>query len=39
MPYMEDLFHVTREHVLLAVRVQCEALLVDRLSARDANPV
>ncbi|MEW2297535.1 helix-turn-helix domain-containing protein [Streptomyces sp. NPDC006743] len=39
MPYMEDLFHVTREHVLLAVRDQCEAVLVDRLSARDASPV
>ncbi|GAA3290490.1 IclR family transcriptional regulator [Streptomyces cinereospinus] len=39
MPYMEDLFHVTREHVLLAVRDQTEALLVERLSARDASPV
>ncbi|MFQ6148080.1 IclR family transcriptional regulator [Streptomyces seoulensis] len=39
MPYMEDLFHVTRRHVLLAVRDQGEALLVERLSARDASPV
>ncbi|MEU6478028.1 IclR family transcriptional regulator [Streptomyces sp. NPDC047017] len=39
MPYMEDLFHVTRQHVLLAVRDQGEALLVERLSARDASPV
>lgn len=39
MPYMEDLFHVTRQHVLLAVREGGEALLVERLSARDASPV
>ncbi|MFG3104457.1 IclR family transcriptional regulator [Streptomyces sp. NPDC048182] len=39
MPYMEDLFHVTRQHVLLAVRDGEEALLVERLSARDASPV
>ncbi|MFD2420448.1 IclR family transcriptional regulator [Amycolatopsis pigmentata] len=39
MPYMEDLFHVTRQHVLLAVRDQGEALLVERLSALDADPV
>ncbi|MEU6676520.1 IclR family transcriptional regulator [Streptomyces sp. NPDC046925] len=39
MPYMEDLFHVTRQHVLLAVREQQEALLVERLSALDASPV
>ncbi|MFE1311394.1 IclR family transcriptional regulator [Streptomyces sp. NPDC058755] len=39
MPFMEDLFHVTRQHVLLAVRDQGEALLVERLSARDASPV
>ncbi|MFF3976363.1 IclR family transcriptional regulator [Streptomyces sp. NPDC001828] len=39
MPYMEDLFHVTRQHVLLAVREQGEALLVERLSALDASPV
>ncbi|BCJ46993.1 transcriptional regulator [Actinoplanes ianthinogenes] len=39
MPFMEDLFHVTRQHVLLAVREENEALLVERLSARDAGPV
>lgn len=39
MPYMEDLFHVTRQHVLLAVRDGQEALLVERLSALDAGPV
>lgn len=39
MPYMEDLFHVTRQHVLLAVREQHEAVLVERLSALDASPV
>ncbi|MET8904314.1 IclR family transcriptional regulator [Streptomyces sp. NPDC004538] len=39
MPFMDDLFHVTRQHVLLAVRDQSEALLVERLSARDASPV
>jgi DNA-binding IclR family transcriptional regulator len=38
MPFMEDLFHVTRQHVLLAVREQQEALLVERLSALDASP-
>ncbi|MFE0208879.1 hypothetical protein [Streptomyces sp. NPDC058985] len=36
---MDDLFHVTRQHVLLAVRDQAEALLVERLSARDVSPV
>ncbi|MFC8452096.1 IclR family transcriptional regulator [Kitasatospora sp. NPDC057223] len=39
MPSMEDLFHVTRQHVLLAVREQQEAVLVERLSALDASPV
>lgn len=39
MPYMDDLFHVTRQHVLLAVLDQGEALLVERLSALDASPV
>ncbi|MFE5393031.1 IclR family transcriptional regulator [Streptomyces sp. NPDC056568] len=39
MPFMDDLFHVTRQHVLLAVRDQADALLVERLSARDASPV
>ncbi|MEV5676729.1 IclR family transcriptional regulator [Streptomyces sp. NPDC052179] len=39
MPFMEDLFHVTGQHVLLAVRDNDEALLVERLSAHDAVPV
>jgi DNA-binding IclR family transcriptional regulator len=39
LPFMEDLFHVTRQHVLLAVRDGDDALLVERLSARDANEV
>ncbi|MFJ8949489.1 IclR family transcriptional regulator [Streptomyces sp. NPDC102381] len=39
MPFMEDLFHVTRQHVLLAVREGEEAVLVERLSALDASPV
>ncbi|MFJ4771114.1 IclR family transcriptional regulator [Streptomyces uncialis] len=39
MPFMEDLFHVTGQHVLLAVRDKHEALLVERLSAHDAVPV
>jgi len=39
MPYMEDLFHVTGQHVLLAVRDNHQALLVERLSAHDAAPV
>lgn len=39
MPYLEDLFHVTRQHVLLAVPEEDEALLVERLSARDAEEV
>ncbi|MFJ9058068.1 IclR family transcriptional regulator [Streptomyces sp. NPDC102409] len=39
MPFMEDLFQVTRQHVLLAVLDQGEALLVERLSSLDASPV
>ncbi len=39
MPSMEDLFHVTRQHVLLAVRDGAEALLVERLSTHDPSPV
>ncbi|MFG2673497.1 MULTISPECIES: IclR family transcriptional regulator [unclassified Streptomyces] len=39
MPFMEDLFHVTGQHVLLAVRDNDEAMLVERLSAHDAVPV
>ncbi|ROS74462.1 IclR family transcriptional regulator [Cellulomonas sp. PhB143] len=39
LPFMEDLFHVTRQHVLLAVRDGTDALLVERLSAHDADAV
>ncbi|GAB3832019.1 IclR family transcriptional regulator [Dactylosporangium cerinum] len=39
MPYLEDLFHVTRQHVLLAVPDGEDALLVERLSARHAGEV
>ena len=39
MPFMEDLFHITRQHVLLAVRDGDEALLVERLSVHNADPV
>jgi DNA-binding IclR family transcriptional regulator len=39
LPYMEDLHAATRQHVLLAVRDGMEAVLVERLSARDADEV
>ncbi len=39
LPYMEDLYEATHQHVLLAVRDGHEALLVERLSARDAVDV
>ena len=39
MPFMEDLFHITRGHVLLAVLDGEEAVLVERLSAHEADPV
>jgi DNA-binding IclR family transcriptional regulator len=39
MPVMEDLFQVTRQHVLLTVRDEDQALLVERLSAHDAGAV
>jgi DNA-binding IclR family transcriptional regulator len=39
LPYMEDLHRVTRQHILLAVRDGQEAVLVERLSARDAAAV
>lgn len=39
LPFMEDLHHATRHHVLLAVREGEEAVLVDRLSARGAGQV
>lgn len=37
LPYMEDLHRVTKQHVLLAIREEAEAVLVERLSARDAG--
>jgi DNA-binding IclR family transcriptional regulator len=39
LPYLEDLHHATGQHVLLAVRDGHEAVLIERLSARDAGPV
>jgi DNA-binding IclR family transcriptional regulator len=39
LPYLEDLFEVTRHHVLLAVRDNEEAVLIERLSAKDATEV
>jgi DNA-binding IclR family transcriptional regulator len=39
LPYLEDLHHSTGQHVLLAVREGQEAILVERLSARQAGRV
>lgn len=39
LPYLQDLHHVTRQHVLLAVRDGAEAVLIERLSSHDATPV
>lgn len=39
MPFMEDLFHLTGQHVLLAVPDGGDALLVERLSSHDASPI
>ncbi|GAA3201980.1 IclR family transcriptional regulator [Microbacterium terregens] len=39
LPFMEDLHRITGQHVLLAVRDGNEAVLVERLSARDATTV
>jgi DNA-binding IclR family transcriptional regulator len=39
LPYLEDLHHATGQHVLLAVRDGHEAVLIERLSARDAGRV
>ncbi|WP_258803602.1 IclR family transcriptional regulator [Pseudarthrobacter sp. NS4] len=36
LPYLEDLFEVTRHHVLLAVRDNEHAVLIERLSSKDA---
>ena len=39
LPYLEDLYEVTRHHVLLAVREGRDAVLIDRLSSRTATEV
>ncbi|WP_440167160.1 IclR family transcriptional regulator [Arthrobacter sp. SAFR-044] len=39
LPYLEDLYEVTRHHVLLSVREGKEAVLIDRLSSRTATEV
>jgi DNA-binding IclR family transcriptional regulator len=39
MPFMDDLYEATRQHVLLAVLDNDAALLVERRSARSAVPV
>lgn len=39
LPFMEDLYEVTRHHVLLAVRDGKEAVLIERLSSRKAPNV
>src|SRR5688500_1671448 len=39
MPFMDDLYEATRQHVLLAVLDSDAALLVERRSARSAVPV
>ncbi|NUT72374.1 IclR family transcriptional regulator [Pseudarthrobacter sp. C4D7] len=39
LPYLEDLYEVTRHHVLLSVREGREAVLIDRLSSRTATEV
>ena len=39
MPFMDDLYEATRQHVLLAVLDGDAALLVERRSSRDAVPV
>ncbi|WP_035865722.1 IclR family transcriptional regulator [Cryptosporangium arvum] len=39
LPFLEDLHQVTRQHILLGVRDGRQAVLVERLSARDATAV
>ncbi|MGA5506987.1 IclR family transcriptional regulator [Streptomyces umbrinus] len=39
LPFMQDLHQVTHQHILLAVRDGHEAVLVERLSARNATAV
>lgn len=39
LPYLEDLYEITHHHVLLAVRDGLDAVLIDRLSSKDATEV
>ena len=39
LPYLEDLYEVTRHHVLLSVLEGRDAVLIDRLSSRTATEV
>lgn len=39
LPFLEDLHLATGQHVLLAIRDQCEAVIVERLSSRTAGRV
>ncbi|MDR7287899.1 MULTISPECIES: IclR family transcriptional regulator [Mycolicibacterium] len=39
MPYLEDLYEVTHQHVLLAIRDGAEAVLVERISGHSAVEV
>ncbi|MEV0372497.1 IclR family transcriptional regulator [Streptomyces sp. NPDC050636] len=39
LPYLQDLWHATRQHVQLVVREGLEGVLVERLSAHDAPRV
>ncbi|OUM41726.1 IclR family transcriptional regulator [Arthrobacter sedimenti] len=39
LPYLEDLYEITHQHVLLAVRDGRDAVLIDRLSSKDATEV
>lgn len=39
LPYLEDLYEVTRHHVLLTVLDKFDAVVIDRLSGKDATEV
>ncbi|MFF3243993.1 IclR family transcriptional regulator [Streptomyces sp. NPDC002870] len=39
LPYLHDLWHATRQHVQLVVRERLECVLVERISAPDAQRV
>ncbi|MDH2391196.1 IclR family transcriptional regulator [Streptomyces sp. HNM0663] len=39
LPYMQDLWHATRQHVQLVVREGLQCVLVERLSARDSTRI